>query len=167
MVTAIGETSHLELSSEPPCGPSLTRRKCHSEHTLSHNTVLQCPHCPVFSLSRVFVFPCPCCPVSCVPWPHYPVFLLPHNVLNVLCSLPSVLAVPTVSSLPTVSLLSRVLAVHTLSSLSNLHCPQNPHCPKCPLSPHRVLTVLSVLTLPCPSLSYSVTVLWIFLCLPT
>lgn len=163
MVTAIGETSHLELSSEPPCGPLLTPRKCHSEHTLSHNTVLQCSHCPGALFSPVSLLS----PVSCVPWPHYPMFLLPHNVLNVLCSLPSVLAVPTVSSRPTVSLLCCVLAVHTLSSLSNLHCPQNPHCPKCPLSPHRVLTVPSVLTLPCPSLHYSVTVVWIFLCLPT
>lgn len=139
MVTAIRETSHLELSSEPPRGPSLTPRKCHSEHTLSHNTVLQCPHCPMFSLSCVFVFS------SALAVP---------SVLCPVASLSHVFAAPQCPQCP----------VFTPQCPSCPHSVLTPHCPCCPVFllfthyPHcpiftvpRILTVQSVLCHPIES----------------
>lgn len=59
---------------------------CPAVSSLSH------VHCPLSLFLPVSLLS----PVSCVPWPHYPVFSLPHNILNVPCSLPSVLVVPSV-----------------------------------------------------------------------
>ena len=157
LTAATRETSHTELSSEPPHGlPG--PRNCRSEHLLSHSTALQWPPCPhtVLTVPTVFSLPHNALSVPCVQSP--PCSSCPHSVLIAPQSLQCP-PCPRVSSLSKLS--SLVPSVLCPNSILTPQCPHSPqsHCPTVSsvshLTPHCVLTAPSVLlrivqTLQCP-----------------